>query len=67
MAAPGSFVTTAQAARYLGVTKVTIQRWVRSGVITAEKLPGQTGAYVIDRIEIERIRARRAAGWRTSA
>lgn len=48
-------LSATQAARMLGVTSVTIQRWARSGLIVAEKLGGKTGAYVIRQSEVDRL------------
>ncbi len=54
-------VSAAEAGRALGVTTVSVQRWVRDGLIAAEKMPGKTGAYVLRRSEVERVLAERAA------
>ena len=52
-------LSATQVADALGVTSVTIQRWARAGFISAEKLGGKTGAYVIRRSEVERLKAKR--------
>lgn len=54
-------VSVAEAGRILGVTTVTVQRWARDGSIAAEKMPGKTGAYVLRRSEVERVKSERAA------
>lgn len=55
-------VTSADAARILGVHVATVARRVASGSLRpAMKLPGETGAYLFDRAQVERIAAERAA------
>ena len=48
-----NLITAAQAAKKFGVTPVTIHRWIRSGRLPARKLPGGTGAYLIDERDAE--------------
>jgi hypothetical protein len=46
--------SVADAARLLDKPVRTVQNWARTGrLATAAKLSGKTGAYVIDRAEIE--------------
>lgn len=48
-----------EAAQILDVTTVTVHRWARTGRLRhVYKLPGKTGAYVLDRSEIEQLRGR---------
>lgn len=54
-------ITTAQAAKLMRVTPVTVHRWIRSGQLEATKLPGETGAYVIDPAALDRFAASRGA------
>ncbi|WP_368859019.1 helix-turn-helix domain-containing protein [Mycolicibacterium mageritense] len=54
-------VSVAEAGQILGVTTVTVQRWARDGSIAAEKMPGKTGAYVLRRSEVERVKSERAS------
>lgn len=61
------FVTTAQAAKALGVGPMQVARDVRKGRIRpAHKMPGRTGAYLFTPEEVRRaartIRRRRKAG-----
>ncbi|MFD4355817.1 helix-turn-helix domain-containing protein [Nocardia sp. NPDC058518] len=55
------FLSAAAAARVIGVTDVTVQRWAKSGRIAATKLPGSTGAYLIARADVDRAAAERSA------
>lgn len=48
-------LTTAQVAARLHKPVRTIQRWIATGRLKAEKLPGQTGAYLIKESEVERL------------
>jgi len=52
------YLTTGQAASRLGVNRLTIQRWVKSG-----RLPGEVVGYVtlILRADIERLANERAS------
>ncbi len=55
-------VTSADAARILGVHVATVARRVASGSLRpALKLPGETGAYLFARADVERLAADRAA------
>lgn len=49
-------LTTAEAAERLGYSTRTIQRMADDGRLTpAKKLPGETGGYLFDSAEIERV------------
>jgi excisionase family DNA binding protein len=50
---PERLFTPSQVGRLLGVHKSTVRRWVRSGEVTAIRLPG--GAYRIREAEIKRL------------
>lgn len=54
------YLSAAAAAKLLGVADVTVQRWAKAGRLAAQKLPGRTGAYVITRAEVDRVRAERS-------
>lgn len=60
-AGTNALVSATLAAELLGVNAVTVHRWAKAGLIAAQKLPGRTGAYVIDRAEVDRVIASRAA------
>ena len=49
-------IGTAEAARILSVDRATITRWYLSGKLPGQKLPGQTGAYVFDLADVEKLR-----------
>lgn len=49
-------MTATEVAAAFGRNTRTISRWTREGRLTpAYQLPGQTGAYIYDRAEIERL------------
>jgi len=49
-------MTASEVAEAFGRDTRTISRWTREGRLTpTAKLPGQTGAYIYDRAEIERL------------
>ncbi len=51
-------IGTTEAAALIGIERSTISRWVQVGTITAaHKLPSQTGAFLFERAEVERVRA----------
>ncbi|HZO69371.1 MAG TPA: helix-turn-helix domain-containing protein [Kribbellaceae bacterium] len=52
-------LTTSEAAAYLGVSAVTVQRWIRAGKIHAVRYPG--GTLRIEAAEVERIRSGESA------
>lgn len=46
-----------QAAARLNRSPQTVRAWVRSGELPAEKLPGRTGAFLIDPADVARYAA----------
>ena len=50
------YVTTGQAAAALWVNRLTIQRWVKSGKLSGERVGSVT---LIPKVEVERLVARR--------
>ena len=51
-------IGSAEACGILGIDRGTLVRWIASGrVRAAQKLPGQTGAYIFNLAEIERAKA----------
>ena len=49
-------LNSTQASEILGISISTLTRWIADGKIAATKLPGQTGAFVLTRAEVERVR-----------
>ena len=60
-AATDDVVNVVEAATILGVSRRIVQRRILDGEITARKLPGRTGAYIIDRAELTRYQRDTAA------
>ena len=56
-------IGSAEACRILGdISRSTLTRWVESGRITpAYRLPGENGAVLFTRAEVERVAAERSA------
>lgn len=55
-------VPTTEVAAMLGIHVATVVRRAQAGEIPyAVKLPGETGAYLFDRAEVERVKAAEAA------
>jgi excisionase family DNA binding protein len=55
--APLDLVGSAEAARLLGVDRSTLTRWVASDRIkVAHRMPGDSGALLFERAEVERVR-----------
>lgn len=55
-------LTTAQAAEALGVSVRTVHRMVSAGTLTPTmKLPGTTGAYLLDAAEVENVKRNKEA------
>lgn len=53
--------SVSEAALILGIPLTTAQRWAKSGQLpVVTKLAGATGAYVLDRTEVEAMAAERA-------
>jgi len=60
MATHDALIGSAEACRLLGVSRATLVRSVHAGKITpAQQLPGQSGAYLFTRAEVERVAAER--------
>ncbi len=55
-------MTVAEAAELLKLPRRTISEQVRLGAIPSEKLPGKTGAYLIDRADVEQLRQQSRTG-----
>jgi excisionase family DNA binding protein len=53
-------LNSSQVAEILGISLNTVLRRVTDGTIAATKLPGQTGAYVFELAEVERVKAEQA-------
>jgi excisionase family DNA binding protein len=56
-----NLMTTAQVAERLSRDVRTVHRMVEDGRIEATKLPGETGAYLFEPAEVERVAAELAA------
>lgn len=52
-------LTTAQVAELRGVSVATVLRMIAAGTLAATKLPGKTGAYVMDPRDVDRAFAKR--------
>jgi predicted site-specific integrase-resolvase len=51
-------IGSAEACEILGIDRATLVRWIAASKIAkVTKMPGQTGAYVFERAEIERAAA----------
>jgi excisionase family DNA binding protein len=50
-----------EASQILGVDRATITRWALEGRLAYQRLPGQTGAYVFDRADVEKLAREKAA------
>lgn len=56
-----SLIGSDEASKVLGVHRATFLRWVEDGVIEpVTQLPGQNGAYLFDRADVEALKATRA-------
>lgn len=58
---PNALLSTRETASRLGLTRYSLYRLVKAGAIAPTKLPGQTGAYVFEPAEVERVAAERAS------
>lgn len=56
-------ISTNEACEILdGINRSTLKRWVDDGKLVAlRKLPGETGGYLFERAEVERLAAERTA------
>ncbi len=59
MESDAAVINTAEACERLGgINRSTLKRWVDDGKVTAlRKLPGDTGGYLFDAAEIDRVLA----------
>lgn len=55
--ATAELIGSAEACEILHIDRSTLTRWIRDGKITAHKLPGQTGAFILTRADVERLAA----------
>ena len=55
-------ISAGQAADILRVSVRRVQQLIASGELSATKLPGRTGSYVLDRETVEQFRDSRAEG-----
>lgn len=60
MSNPDEILNTTAACEILGVERSTLNRWAQMGRVSVVKLPGQTGAYLYRRGDIEALRDSRA-------
>lgn len=51
----------AEAAAILGTDRRTVVRMIRRGTLTAHKMPGKTGAWLIERADLDALLTERAA------
>jgi len=49
-------INAAEAAEILGIATRTVLNRITAGTLEADKLPGKTGSYVLDRAYVERVR-----------
>ncbi len=58
----GELLSTADAARRIGVSVATVNRWVGAGTLSpAAKAPGLRGARLFSAVDVERVKSERAA------
>jgi excisionase family DNA binding protein len=52
-----SLIGSAEACEILGIDRSTLTRWVDKGrILPVHKNPGQTGSYIFQRTEVERLK-----------
>lgn len=56
MQSPSTLIGTKEAAEILDVDPATVTRWANDGRLPNDKLPGQTGAFVYKRADVEQLR-----------
>lgn len=57
MPSPDDLLATVEAADVLGVERSTVSRWVEKGrLVPAQKLPGNTGAFLFKRSHVEDVK-----------
>jgi excisionase family DNA binding protein len=55
-------IGTAETSEILGIDRGTLSRWISAGkIIPALRMPGQTGAYLFHRADVETVRDQRTA------
>ena len=60
--ATAELIGSGEACRIVGVDRATLLRWREAGVITeAMRLPGETGAWLFHRADVEQLARDRAA------
>lgn len=47
-------INAAEAAEILGISIRAVQHRITRGTLAAQKLPGRTGAYVLDRADVQK-------------
>lgn len=55
-------VSVAEAAALLDVTPTWLHRRIKGGRVQAHKLPGRTGAYILDQAEVDRLVLEKTCG-----
>lgn len=56
-----TIINAAEAAKILHISVRAVQHRITSGTLPAQKLPGKTGAYILDRETVEAIAAKEKA------
>lgn len=54
-------ISAAEAAQILHISVRAVQHRIAAGSLPAQKLPGKTGAYILNRAEVEAIAKSRAS------
>ena len=53
-----NFLGSSEVCERIGIDRSTLTRWIQTGRIAyVQKLPGATGVYLFDPVEVERARA----------
>ena len=52
----GNTIGAAEAADILGVSRATVLRWAADETLRSQKMPGETGAYLFERSDVEELR-----------
>ena len=64
MTTPSDYLTVTQAARELNLTRRAVVHRIAAGTLAAAKVgDARTSAYIIERAEVERIKATDLAAW----
>lgn len=62
---PPDFIGAGESCAILKVHRTTLTRWVAAGVLkVAHKLPGENGAFLFNRADVEALRDQREQGAR---